>query len=77
MLPTFRPNETKEQHVQYVAFSQNASPQCVNYKETLLSPAPWITAHCWLACCHFQAKCQGKRNALVYEHLDGEQRNKK
>lgn len=76
MSPTFSSGSTKQQHVS--CFFLKCLPQICKQHRHNTQPTSLDTAPCWLACRHFLAtKCQRKRNAVVYEHLDEEQRKKK
>lgn len=76
MFPTFGLKWTKQQHVR--CFLPKCLPQICKQHRQNTQPTTLDTEPRWLACRHFLAtKCQRKGNAVVYGHLDGEQRNKK
>lgn len=69
-----RSDLTKQNNSMRVTFTQNASPQICKQQTQNTQPTSLETALC-RPLAIFRAKCQGIKNALVYEHLEGEQRH--
>lgn len=69
-----RSDLTKQNNSMCVTFTQNVFPQICKQQTQNTQPTLLETPLC-RPLAIFPAKCQGIKNALVYEHLEGEQRH--